>query len=143
LKIETLKNIKSLSKKSEELVKMLLGSAHWGASLITLEIGGDERQLSVYAIELTLGNENFKLISLQNIHTELEEKEMEAWQKLVRVLTHEIMNSVTPISSLANTVEGEIVDYLDTVKENRYCQQRRFGRYSPWLCRPSSGAVMG
>jgi signal transduction histidine kinase len=38
---------------------------------------------------------------------------MEAWQKLVRVLTHEIMNSVTPISSLANTVEGEIVNYLD------------------------------
>jgi two-component system, NtrC family, nitrogen regulation sensor histidine kinase NtrY len=88
-----------------------------GRSLITLEIGGDERQLSVYAIELTLGNENFKLISLQNIRSELEEKEMEAWQKLVRVLTHEIMNSVTPISSLANTVEGEIVSYLDKSNE--------------------------
>ena len=58
-------------------------------------------------------NENFKLISLQNIRTELEEKEMEAWQKLVRVLTHEIMNSVTPISSLATTVEGELVSHLD------------------------------
>jgi two-component system nitrogen regulation sensor histidine kinase NtrY len=113
LKIETLKNIKSLSKKSEELVRCFWDLRTGGRSLITLEIGGDERQLSVYAIELTLGNENFKLISLQNIHTELEEKEMEAWQKLVRVLTHEIMNSVTPISSLANTVEGEIVDYLD------------------------------
>ncbi|HEX3074901.1 MAG TPA: ATP-binding protein, partial [Ignavibacteriales bacterium] len=47
--------------------------------------------------------------SLQNIQTELEEKEMEAWQKLIRVLTHEIMNSVTPISSLASTV-GDLLE---------------------------------
>jgi nitrogen fixation/metabolism regulation signal transduction histidine kinase len=117
LKIDTLKNIKSLKKISEDLVKCFWELRTGGRSLITLETGGDERQLSVYAIELTLGNENFKLISLQNIHSELEEKEMEAWQKLVRVLTHEIMNSVTPISSLANTVEGEIVNYLDHSEE--------------------------
>ncbi len=118
LKIDALKNIKELKLISEELVKSFWDLRTGGRSLITLEIGGDERQLSVYAIELTLGNENFKLISLQNIHTELEEKEMEAWQKLVRVLTHEIMNSVTPISSLANTVEGELVGYLDYSEEN-------------------------
>jgi C4-dicarboxylate-specific signal transduction histidine kinase len=53
------------------------------------------------------------LVSLQNIQSELEEKEMEAWQNLVRVLTHEIMNSVTPISSLANTVEDELKLQLD------------------------------
>ncbi len=113
LKIDHLKNINQLNTISEDLVKCFWELKTGGRSLITLEMGGDERQLSVYAIELTLGNEPFKLISLQNIHTELEEKEMEAWQKLVRVLTHEIMNSVTPISSLANTVEGEIVGYLD------------------------------
>jgi two-component system, NtrC family, nitrogen regulation sensor histidine kinase NtrY len=113
LKIEQLKNINGLQSISEDLVKCFWELRTGGRSLITLEIGGDERQLSVYAIELTLGNEHFKLISLQNIHSELEEKEMEAWQKLVRVLTHEIMNSVTPISSLANTVEGELVTYLD------------------------------
>jgi len=118
LKIDALKNIKDLSSISEELVRSFWDLRTGGRSLITLELGGDERQLSVYAIELTLGNENFKLISLQNIHTELEEKEMEGWQKLVRVLTHEIMNSVTPISSLANTVEGELVGYLDYSEEN-------------------------
>ncbi|MCG8306264.1 MAG: ATP-binding protein [Cytophagales bacterium] len=113
LKIENIKSINSLNSISNELVKCFWELKTGGRSLITIEIGGDERQLSVYAIELTLGGENFKLVSLQNIRTELEEKEMEAWQKLVRVLTHEIMNSVTPISSLANTVEGEIVGYLD------------------------------
>ena len=113
LKIENIKNISGLDTISKELVRCFWELKTGGRSLITVEIGGDERQLSVYAIELTLGDENFKLISLQNIRSELEEKEMEAWQKLVRVLTHEIMNSVTPISSLANTVEGEIVGYLD------------------------------
>ena len=49
--------------------------------------------------------EEFKLVSIQNIQSELEEKEMEAWQNLVRVLTHEIMNSITPITSLATTIE--------------------------------------
>src|SRR5690606_11575781 len=56
--------------------------------------------------------ENVKLISLQNIQNELEEKEMEAWQNLGRVLTHEIMNSVTPISSLAGIIEDEIKQHL-------------------------------
>lgn len=118
LKIENVKNIDHLREISEELVRCFWDLKTGGRSLITLEIGGDERQLSVYAIELTLGKENFKLISLQNIRSELEEKEMEAWQKLVRVLTHEIMNSVTPISSLANTVEGELVAYLDKSEES-------------------------
>lgn len=113
LKIENAKNIENLRSISDELVSCFWDLKTGGRALITIETGGDERQLSVYAIELSLGQENFKLISLQNIRSELEEKEMEAWQKLVRVLTHEIMNSVTPISSLANTVEGEIVDYLD------------------------------
>jgi signal transduction histidine kinase len=69
--------------------------------------------LSVYAIELTLKGENVKLVSIQNIQSELEEKEMEAWQNLVRVLTHEIMNSVTPISSLAGTIESELKHHFD------------------------------
>ena len=61
-------------------------------------------QLIVYAAEFKMKNQKYTLISLQNIQPELEEKEMEAWQKLIRVLTHEIMNSIAPISSLAGTV---------------------------------------
>jgi len=70
-------------------------------------------QLSVYVIELVLRDTKFKLVSLQNIQSELEEKEMEAWQNLVRVLTHEIMNSIAPISSLASTVKGDIESKID------------------------------
>lgn len=45
----------------------------------------------------------YKLVTMQNIASELEEKEFDAWQTLIRVLTHEIMNSVTPILSLSST----------------------------------------
>lgn len=113
LKVTQLTNIDELKAFNEDLVNAFRKLRTGGRELMTVEIGGEERQLSIYAIELSLGGENYKLISLQNIRTELEEKEMEAWQKLVRVLTHEIMNSVTPISSLATTVEGEIVNHLD------------------------------
>ena len=50
--------------------------------------------------------QEYILVSIQNIQEELEEKEMEAWQNLIRVLTHEIMNSITPISSMTATLVG-------------------------------------
>lgn len=67
-----------------------------------------ELQLSLHATEFRLQDRALKLVSIQNIQTELEEKEMEAWQNLIRVLTHEIMNSVTPIASLASTANDVI-----------------------------------
>jgi two-component system, NtrC family, nitrogen regulation sensor histidine kinase NtrY len=55
------------------------------------------------SVRLTSARE-WTLISLQNIVGELEEKELEAWQTLIRVLTHEMMNSIAPITSLAATI---------------------------------------
>lgn len=108
LRTAHVKNIKDLSTISDHLVDSFLRLKTGGHDLIKVHINDDIVQLAVYAIELTLRDEQYKLVSLQNIHNELEEKEMEAWQNLVRVLTHEIMNSVTPISSLAGTVEEEL-----------------------------------
>jgi len=106
-------NIKDLKEVSENLVDVFVRLKTGGRELIRMKIGEEIVQLSIYAIELTLRGENVKLISVQNIQSELEEKEMEAWQNLVRVLTHEIMNSVTPISSLAGTVEEELKPHID------------------------------
>lgn len=61
-------------------------------------------QLSVHASEFILDSEYHKLISVQNIKNELDANELDAWQKLIRVLTHEIMNSVTPITSLSDSL---------------------------------------
>ena len=97
------KNLKEIEPVSYELVQAFRELKTGGRQLIKVQVGDEARQLAIYAIELSLKNEEFKLISIQNIQSELDEKEMEAWENLVRVLTHEIMNSVTPISSLAGT----------------------------------------
>ncbi|MBL0739768.1 GHKL domain-containing protein [Chryseolinea sp. Jin1] len=112
LKINRAVNIRDLNEVSETLVNVFEKLKTGGRELVRLKIGEELVQLSIYAIELTLRNENVKLISIQNIQNELEEKEMEAWQNLVRVLTHEIMNSVTPISSLAAIVEEELKPHV-------------------------------
>ncbi len=104
-------------KEVESLVNAFQKLKTGGRELVRLKIGEEIVQLSIYAIELTLRGENVKLISLQNIQSELEEKEMEAWQNLVRVLTHEIMNSVTPISSLAGIVEDDLKQKLREQKD--------------------------
>lgn len=108
LRINRAETISDLQEISETMVQAFTRLKTGGRELLRLSLGDDFIQLSMYAIELTLRGENLKLISLQNIRSELEEKEMEAWQNLVRVLTHEIMNSVTPISSLATSLEQEV-----------------------------------
>jgi two-component system nitrogen regulation sensor histidine kinase NtrY len=112
LRVNQADNLNDLNEVSETLVTVFRKLKTGGRELTQLKIGEEIVQLSIYAIELTLRGENVKLISVQNIQSELEEKEMEAWQNLVRVLTHEIMNSVTPISSLAGIVEEELRHYL-------------------------------
>jgi two-component system, NtrC family, nitrogen regulation sensor histidine kinase NtrY len=113
LKVNRPEMIRDLTEVSDQLVSVIEKLKTGGRELLRLKIGEELVQLSIYAIELTLRGENVKLISIQNIQNELEEKEMEAWQNLVRVLTHEIMNSVTPISSLAGIVEEEIKPYIE------------------------------
>ena len=68
-------------------------------------------QLNISATSLKLKGSAEKIVSIQDIQGQLENQEMEAWQNLIRVLTHEIMNSVTPITSLAQTA-SETVDGL-------------------------------
>ena len=118
LNISQVNNVKELEDISPELVDVFFRLKTGGRDLLKLQIAGDIIQLAVFAIELTLRGEEFKLISLQNIQNELEEMEMDAWQNLVRVLTHEIMNSVTPISSLAGTVEVELKDLFGDDKSD-------------------------
>jgi two-component system nitrogen regulation sensor histidine kinase NtrY len=117
LRITKADHIDDLKEVSETLVDTFLKLKTGGRELLQLKFGDETIQLSVFAIELTLRDEEVKLISMNNIQSELEEKEMEAWQNLVRVLTHEIMNSVTPISSLAGIVEEDLKSRIDQQTE--------------------------
>jgi nitrogen fixation/metabolism regulation signal transduction histidine kinase len=74
-------------------------------------------QLNISATSLKLRGTAEKIISIQDIQGQLENQEMEAWQNLIRVLTHEIMNSVTPITSLAGTAHKTVAQIMETLPE--------------------------
>ncbi len=116
LRVNRLKNISSLKSMSTDLVKNLFQLKTGGRALVKVNDNDELLQLIIYATEFKLRADQIILVSIQNIQGELEEKEMEAWQKLIRVLTHEIMNSITPISSLASTA-NEILVECDTKNE--------------------------
>ena len=73
--------------------------------LTRFRTGEMERQLTIAVSQLVIGGQPERLISLQDIQSELDGMQLQAWQDLVRVLTHEIMNSITPVASLAKTAE--------------------------------------
>ncbi len=78
--------------------------------LLDVRRGDDTLQLVLYATTFELLEQRYKLVSFQNIRDELDTQEIESWQKLIRVLTHEIMNSVTPIISLSRLVSDTMID---------------------------------
>ncbi len=108
LGLAQLKNIKSLKSWSPVLVETFLRLKPKEKALVKVEDNNELLQLALYATEFKLRDYTYTLVSIQNIYSELEEKEIDAWQKLIRVLTHEIMNSITPISSLASTINDMI-----------------------------------
>ena len=77
--------------------------------LVTFEVEGIDYKLTLATSENIVAGESSRLLSLQDIQSELNITQAEAWQDLVRVLTHEIMNSITPVTSLAATA-SEVVD---------------------------------
>lgn len=88
-----------------------------------LQKGNATFDLSLSVTHIQLQGRTCRLISLKNIHGALEYKEMEAWQKLIRVLTHEIMNSITPIISLADTLNERSQEHPDDARTRTYVQQ--------------------
>ncbi|MTI21871.1 GHKL domain-containing protein [Fulvivirga sp. RKSG066] len=96
--------LKSLETVNNELLHTLRNIAPGDQKLLNVKINNNLLQLAIYASAFKIEDKTYKLISLQNIKNELENNELDAWKKLIRVLTHEIMNSVTPISSLTDTL---------------------------------------
>jgi nitrogen fixation/metabolism regulation signal transduction histidine kinase len=96
----TLSDLKSVSPDLPETLDRMLPRE---TKIIRIEQGKTVYQMAVTAIYLISEGRELKLISLKNIQSVLEESESDAWKKLIRVLTHEIMNSLTPIISLSET----------------------------------------
>jgi len=103
----SLKSFERIDPRLEGLLRQL---GHDERSLISVNRGEDRLQLVIYATTFDLLGRHFKLVSFHNIRDELDRRETDSWQKLIRVLTHEIMNSVTPIISLSQLVRDTIKD---------------------------------
>jgi nitrogen fixation/metabolism regulation signal transduction histidine kinase len=116
LNLSTIKNINELIAVNPKLYHSI-NSVEPGKS--ELYKGGKDLYLTIQATELRVRGMDVKLITLQNIQPELQQQELEAWQNLTRVLRHEIMNSITPISSLTSTLRG-ILDHEMKPSDGHY-----------------------
>ncbi len=103
LGLPRLRHVSGLEALSPRLAEALPTLRSGERALVRVERGDRTFDLAVHATHFRLAGEPHTLVSLQDIRSELEEREMEAWQQLTRVLTHEIVNSVAPIASLAAT----------------------------------------
>lgn len=108
--IPGLKNWRLLSVQNPKLIKDIDQLGDNGKKLIEIKNPPDTKFVSVDVRTLLILDKPLKLITLQDINSEIEQKEIEAWHKLIRILTHEIMNSVTPISSLTETMQSMLQD---------------------------------
>ena len=100
--------MESLKKIDNNLYEALLYYQPGERQLLKVQIENDMLQLAFVGTSMKMNDEIIRIFSFQNIRSELDFREMESWQKLIRILTHEIMNSVSPVVSLAATT-AEII----------------------------------
>ena len=120
--VNSMQNIQELIRENPKLYHTL---NHVGPGKSELYKASNEMYLTIQSTELRIRGVDVKLVTLQNIQPELQKQELEAWQNLTRVLRHEIMNSITPISSLTSTLR-EILDH-DMEKKNSHYELKEEG----------------
>ncbi|HEX5045815.1 MAG TPA: HAMP domain-containing sensor histidine kinase [Gammaproteobacteria bacterium] len=105
-----LSSLKSFARVDAKLPAAIEELSDEGRALVAVRIEDEALQLALFATEFDLLGDRYKLISFQNIRDELEQREIDYSQKLIKVLTHEIMNSVTPIISLTKLIRDRLLD---------------------------------
>lgn len=111
--VNHLPSLSQLEKLVPDLSKGIENINNERPEVISLQKEDQKLDISLRVLPFKLEDQAFRIVTFQNIKGELELYEVEAWQKLIRVLTHEIMNSVTPITSLAGTLSDLLNDPLD------------------------------
>ncbi len=108
------RSLDALGARSSGARGALLGLTAGERTLVRLDHESGPQELIAYASQFVLGGRTHTLASLQDIRAELEARELEAWEQLSRVLTHEITNSVAPIASLAGTARALLTPEAQT-----------------------------
>lgn len=108
LQFPYLKTIHSLKKRDEQLYTQIIQLKPGENRIATMKADSSSFKVLLSATAFQTGGKIYKLIAFQNVNEALDETESKAWQKLLSVMTHEIMNSVAPISSLADTLKHRL-----------------------------------
>tara|TARA_R110000868_G_scaffold4211_8_gene26532 strand:+ start:16873 stop:18243 length:1371 start_codon:yes stop_codon:yes gene_type:complete len=99
-----LNHLKQLAQIDESLYELFAGLKPFDRKLIKLTNEREKKQIAIKTTSINLNKEELLLVVAQDIHQELDEKETDSWVKLIRVLTHEIMNTITPITSISESI---------------------------------------
>nr|WP_298923640.1 ATP-binding protein [uncultured Allomuricauda sp.] len=99
-----LNHIKQLAQVDEGLYQVFKSFKPFDRKLFQLTNEREQIQLALKSTPITLDGKSLILVVVQDIHEELDEKETESWVRLIRVLTHEIMNTITPIASISDSI---------------------------------------
>ena len=118
LDIPSLKNISFVKKRKPELYRSIFKIDHINGKTISLIIAKAKTRVLIANSVFKIKEDNFNLIVLQNIDDPLNRSESEAWKKLLSVMTHEIMNSIAPISSLAETLRSQVQLHISDPQTN-------------------------
>ena len=87
------------------------------SKLLEVPVKHEIKRLSTHVSQMKMLGQSYKIITFQDIENEINQNEIEAWNKLIRILTHEIMNSVTPIASLTETMQMMIENESGGIKQ--------------------------
>ena len=108
LNIPSLKTIQFVEKRNPILFENIFTKNHVNGNSIAIDVNNEKVKFLISSSVFQISNDAFKLIVIQNIDETLNRTESEAWKKLLSVMTHEIMNSIAPISSLAETLQSKV-----------------------------------
>ncbi len=112
-----------LQRKNADLYQKTLALVPGEQTLLTVNSTEGNIKLLLTATHFQTSEGKYQLIVYQNVNEAIDETESKAWQKLLSVLTHEIMNSIAPISSLADTLKGR----LDNMPNHEELEDIRLG----------------
>jgi nitrogen fixation/metabolism regulation signal transduction histidine kinase len=115
LRTPQIHNIIDVKKQHEKLYDEIISMHPGDRRLIEVDLTSE---YAITCTQIKLRGRTYNLIAIQNIKSELEQNEIQAWQNLSRVLRHEIMNSITPIASLTATLNDILAE--DLIKENEH-----------------------
>ena len=99
-----LNHIKQLAQVDTKLYELFSDLKPFERKLVQLTNEREKKQIALKSTATTLNKEELLLVVAQDIHQELDEKETDSWVRLIRVLTHEIMNTITPITSISESI---------------------------------------